>query len=90
MVDRKSRFMWIFISVRKALPAQVARIVLQKFKFSHKHKTIRMDQGGELGKSQEMLDILAVEGLHVVSTGSDATTQNGLSGRPNRTLGEMM
>ena len=49
-----------------------------------------MDQGEELGKSQEMLDILAVEGLHVVSTGSDATTQNGLRGRPNRTLGEMM
>ena len=90
IIDRCTRFIWIFLTTTKHPPVEAAQLILQKFKSTHPHRTVRMDQGGELGKSQKLLDMIGKEGFVVEPTGSDASAQNGLCERPNRTFGQMM
>ena len=90
VVDRVSRYTWIFLSKNKQPPVETIRRILQKFKSSNKHRTVRTDQGGELGHSTKFAAMVAECGFSLEETGADSSSQNGMAERPNRTYGEMM
>ena len=90
IVDRCTRFTWIFLSVSKHPPIEAARMILQKFRSKNLHRTVRVDQGGELGRSSAFQEMIGTEKFVLEPTGSDASSQNGISERPNRTFGQMM
>ena len=92
IVDRGTRYTWTFLSNNKVPPVDAARQLLKKFKSSNPHRTVRVDQGGELGKSQLFKNMLGEDdiGFTLEITGSDSSSQNGLAERPNRTYADMM
>ena len=90
IIDRATRYTWIFTTSNKKPPIDAARMILDKFKSTNTHRTVRVDQGGELGKSDKFLEMVANAGFLVEPTGSDSSAQNGLVERPNRTFGQMM
>ena len=51
IIDRATRYTWVFLSKSKHPPVDIAREILRKFKANHTHRTCRTDQGKELGKS---------------------------------------
>jgi hypothetical protein len=90
IIDRSSRYIWIFLTDSKKPPVQAAKMILQKFKSSSPIRTVRVDQGGELGKSHDFRDMIGKEQFSLELTGSDASAQNGMIENPNRTFGQMM
>jgi hypothetical protein len=53
-------------------------------------KTIRTDEGGELWGSHAFQQAIKEAGYIMEPTASDASYQNGIAERPNRTFGDMM
>ena len=90
IVDRATRYTWIFNTSSKHPPVTEAQLILDKFKSTNPHRTVRVDQGGELGKSDAFKTMIAKTGFSLEITGSDASAQNGIVERPNRTFGQMM
>ncbi len=89
IIDRASRYMWIFTTSSKQPPVNEARMILQKFKSTNPHRTVRVDQGGELN-SAAFKEMIATENFALELTGSDASAQNGMVENPNKTYGQMM
>ena len=90
IVDRATRYTWIFTTSSKHPPIQEVELILNKFKSTNPHRTVRVDQGGELGKSDAFKKMIGEQGFSLEITGSDASAQNGIVERPNRTFGQMM
>ena len=90
IVDRATRYTWIFTTASKHPPIEAAKMVLTKFKSTNPHRTVRVDQGGELGRSDSFKTLIADHDYVLEPTGSDASAQNGIVERPNRTFGQMM
>ena len=90
IIDRSTRFIWIFLTSSKVPPIEAARMVLEKFKSDNPNRTVRVDQGGELGKSEAFQDMVGKANFTLETTGSEASAQNGMAERPNRTFGHMM
>ena len=90
VVDRATRYQWTFTTDNKRPPVETIRKLLMKFKSNNPHRTVRVDQGGELGRSQEFLKMISDCEFALETTGSDASSQNGMAERPNRTYGQMM
>ncbi len=89
IIDRSSRYMWVFITSSKQPPLKEAKMILNKFKSTNPHRTVRVDQGGELN-SQAFKEMIGLEGFSLELTGSDASAQNGMVENPNRTYGQIM
>jgi GAG-pre-integrase domain len=53
-------------------------------------KTVRFDQGGELGRSKQVLEIFRNYGYNIEITGADASHQNGCVECSHQTIGNMM
>ena len=83
VIDRASRYTWIFLSNNKTPPIATARRILRKFKSDHLHKTCRTDQDGELGRSTEFRTMRSEEGFNLELIGS-ASSQNEITETPNR------
>ena len=64
--------------------------MLNKFKSVNPHRTVRTDQGGELGKSKLFQTMVDKELFALELTGADASAQNGVAESPNKYLGNMM
>ena len=79
IVDRVSRYIWIFLTSSKAPPISIARRVLNKFKCKNPHRTVRTDQGGELGMSEDFQEMVDDENFVLEVTGADASAQNAMS-----------
>ena len=90
IIERKSRFIWIFLSGSKIPPIHAAESVLENFKSTHKHQTVRTDQGGKLGQSSDFRNLISKCGFSLKITGSDASAQNGLAENPNKSLAMMV
>ena len=90
IVDKATRYIWIFLTASKSPPVEIARSVLRKFKSTKPHRTVRTDQGKELGKSAAFQIMLQEEGFTLELTGADASAQNALAESPNKYLGNMM
>jgi Reverse transcriptase (RNA-dependent DNA polymerase) len=54
------------------------------------NKTVRMDQGHELGRSKAVCRLLEQHGYTIELTGADASHQNGTAERTHETIGNMM
>jgi deoxyuridine 5'-triphosphate nucleotidohydrolase len=90
VVDRATRYQWTFTTDSKSPPVETIRKLLMKFRSTNPHRTVRVDQGGELGRSKEFLTMISECDFVLETTGSDASSQNGMAERPNRTYGQMM
>ena len=90
IVDRVSRYVWIFLTTSKTPPVEVLRSVLRKFKSKNPHRSVRTDQGKELGKSAKFQKMVHEEGFALELTGADASAQNAIAESPNKYLGNMM
>ena len=89
IVDRATRYLWIYLSASKQPPLQFINDVLHKFKCDHPHRTVRTDQG-ELGTSAQFKKLIQQLGFSLELTGADNSRQNGIAERPHRTLAETM
>lgn len=90
VVDRITHYTWIFLAQSKHPPILTIENLLNKFKSENPHRTVRTDQGGELGGSSEFAQMIAQCRFALELTGSNSSSQNGLAERPNRTYGQMM
>ncbi len=91
IVDRKTRYTWIFLTRTKIPPLQIMATFLQKHGTQETaHRIIRTDQGGELWASQDFRKLALDAGYLLEPTGSGAPFQNGLAERPNQTFGQMV
>ena len=90
IIDRVTRYTWVFLSKNKQPPIATVQNLLNKFKSDNPNRTVRTDQGGELGHSTKFSTMIAQCGYALEETGPDASSQNGLAERPNRTFGQMM
>mmetsp|Transcript_10383 Transcript_10383/g.14952 ORF Transcript_10383/g.14952 Transcript_10383/m.14952 type:complete len:1434 (-) Transcript_10383:2326-6627(-) len=91
IMDRKTRYLWIFLTKTKKPPLDI----LNKFLKEHGHptahnRTIRSDKGGELWGSQEFRKTICDHGYILDPTAPGAPFQNGKAERPNRTFGKMV
>ena len=89
IIDRCTMYMWVFVSKSKEPPLDFCQKVLNKFKASTKHRTIRCDQG-ELASSNKFKNMIKEEGFTLEVTGSNNSKQNGMAERPHRTLAQMV
>ena len=89
IIDRATRYTWVYVSSSKLPPIDFCQKVLNKFKSKCEHKTIRCDQG-ELANSQDFNKMIDDEGFSLEVTGTDNSKQNGMAERPHRTYGNMM
>ena len=89
-VDRIIRYKWIFLTSSKAPPITIAKTLLEKLKCNIPHRTVRTDQGGELGLSHEFQNMLGEAGFALEITGTDTSAQNSIAESPNKYLASMM
>jgi hypothetical protein len=91
IIDRATRYLWVFLSKFKTPKIDIVKDFLKKHgaKESH-HKVIRTDEGGELRGSHSFQQAVREEGYILEQTASDSSFQNGMAERPNRTLGDIM
>jgi len=91
IVDRATRYTWVFLSKTKHPQVQSIVDFLKLHGTAEKVlKTIRTDEGGELWGSHAFQQAVTEAGYIMEPTASDASFQNGIAERPNRTFGDMM
>ena len=92
IVDRSTRYTWIFLQSSKEPPINAIKILLTKFKATHPHRTVRTDQGGELGRCTAFKELLVGGdmGFSLGLIGTDASAQNGRCENHNHVYGQMM
>ena len=76
IIDRATRYTWVFTPSSKQPPVDIIRKILEKLKSKHKHRTVRVDQGGKLGRSADFSAMVDECGFALETTGSDASAQN--------------
>ena len=76
--------------VFKSPPINLAQRVLRKFKSKHPHRTVRTDQGKELGKSSLFQQMMTLKDFTLELTGVDSLARNGITESPNTSLVNMM
>jgi len=91
IVDKATRYLWVFLSRYKTPPIQT----IKSFLDIHGNKTmpqrfLRTDEGGELWGSHLFQQTIKDTGYILEPTASDASFQNELAERQNQTLGDMM
>ena len=91
IVDRATRYKWIFNTTTKKSPLAQVESVLNKFKPSlvNLHCTIRTDQGGEIGKSNKFRSLIKQFDYIYEPTGSQSSSQNGVAEKPNQDIKNM-
>ena len=92
VIDRKSRYIWIFLSKTKHPPVDQMRGLLEQLKSKVKNEycTLTTDNGGELAKSHRFQKMVESSGYVLKTTGSQSSAQNGLAEKPNLDLARMM
>ena len=90
VVDRATRMIWVNVSNSKAAPVEEVKILLQKFKSTNPHRTMRTDQDKALGKSVAFVNMCVSENFIVELTGTENSKQNSPAERPHRDLGQTM
>eukprot|EP00804_Cyclotella_cryptica_P024685 CCRYP_001671-RA/>CCRYP_001671-RA protein AED:0.29 eAED:-0.05 QI:0/0/0/0.33/1/1/3/0/660 len=86
VVDKTTRYTWIFPTKSKKPPVEIIRLFLSKY--GHEDGgLIRVDQGGELARCTEWRTMVLKEHRYVVEpTGADSPSQNGQAERYNETI----
>jgi hypothetical protein len=91
VVDRKSRYTWVFVMKSKAPPLNVMDTFPQKHgNQTVQQKTLRTDEGGDLWGSEDIKTLALKHGYCMELTAPGTPFQNGLAERPNQTFGNMV
>ena len=90
IVDRATRYVWIYLSGNKEPPVEPVHMILRTFGSQHTHQTVFTDQDKSLGKSVDFVQMLKEEKFTLELTGTDSLQQNSLAERPHRDLAQMM
>ena len=91
VIDRCSRYMWVFPLKTRAVPTTL----MQMFLSVHGNKEatpriIRSDGEGALAESTEFRTFLVGTGYMLQKTAADTSSQNGMVERPHQSLGAMV
>jgi dUTP pyrophosphatase len=91
VIDRKTRYTWIFLTKTKHPPIKIFEQFLKEHGHpTAPHRTIRSDKGGELWGSQAFREVMLRHGYIMEPTAPQAPYQNGKAERPNLTFGKMV
>ena len=95
IIDKKTRYIWIFLSSSKSPPINTVDKFLIKHgiprdKHSGLNLVVRTDQGGELSGSKQFQKMLSLHGYTLEATAAGSSSQNGLAERPNETIGNTL
>jgi len=91
IIDRKSRYTWIFLTKTKTPPLQIISTFLKQHGTTQTtHRTICTNQGGELWASQDFKQVVMDAGYLLEPTGAGDPFQNGMAEHPNQTFGQMV
>jgi KUP system potassium uptake protein len=86
VVDEKTKHSWIFLTKSKSPPIELVSIFMKQFG-NEDGGVIRVDQGGELARSEEFRTTMLKDYQYVIEpTGADSPSQNGQVERYNHTL----
>lgn len=91
IVDRATRYCWVYLSDSKEPPTKAVKLILQKFKNPNvSNHTFRTDNDQGLNKSTEFRQMLEEQGFTIELTGPDSSDQNVRAERPHQDFGRMM
>ena len=90
VIDRCTRYIWIFLTKAKSPPISFITTLLNKFTNPNIISTVTTDQGGELAKSSDFAKAIDNCGYILTPTGAYASAQNGLAEKPNKDLAQIM
>jgi dUTP pyrophosphatase len=89
IIDRKTRYVWVFLTKTKQPPLTIfAQFLKEHGHPSAQNRTVRSDRGGELWGSQSFRDTVQAAGFIMDPTAPQAAFQNGTAERPNRNFGK--
>jgi hypothetical protein len=79
ITDACSRYTWCFNTTSKEPPVNILNMFLTRHGLQDKNmpRSIRVDQGGEYARSEELCKIVSKHGYVVEPTGSDTPSQYG-------------
>ena len=87
IIDRKTRYLWVFLTKTKKPPLDIFTHFLKEHGHpSASNRTIRSDKGGELWGSESFRQVVLDAGYIMEPTAPDAAFQNGRVEKPNGTL----
>ena len=89
VIDKKSRFIWIFLTKTKEPPIEQIESLLSIFA-PYQVSTITTDQGGELASSRSFIKMVSKSRYVLTPTGAYSSSQNGLAETPNKHLAQIM
>ena len=90
IIDRCTRYIWIYLTKTKTPPTEFITTLLNKFQKPNLISTVTTDQGGELAKSSDFAKAIDKCGYILTPTGAYASAQNGLAEKPNKDLAQIM
>lgn len=89
IIDRKTRYIWVFLTKSKKPPLAIFAQFLQEHGHpTAQNRTVRSDKGGELWGSQAFRDVVHKAGYIMDPTAPKAAFQNAKAERPNRNFGK--
>ena len=89
IIDRATRYIWIFLTKTKEPPIEQAKGILQRFQNQFKYCTVTTDLGKELGKSAAFQRMISNTNYVLKTTGAYSSAQNGMAEKPNQDLARM-
>jgi len=91
VLDKATRYLWVFLTKTKAPPTNILEMFLKEDgNPTVTRRTIRTDEESELWASHAFKTAALDAGYLLEPTASGAPFQNGLGERPNQTLGTMV
>ena len=91
IIDAATRKLWTFVTSDKRPPLKIMKFFLSYLsKINRVCHEIRVDEGGELGKSSEFTDLLIDSTINLQSTGGYASWLNGTIERSHQTTAKMV
>lgn len=91
VIDRATRYLWVYLTKSKAPPIAAVNKLLQFYGPQVKgDKVIRTDLGGELARSHAFQKLVDDNNYRLETTGAFSSKQNGLVERPHRDLANIM
>lgn len=91
IVDRATRYCWVYLSDLKEPPTKAVKLILQKFKNEKvSNHTFCTHNNQGLNKSSDFRQMLEEQGFTIELTGPDSLDQNVRAERPHQDFGQMM
>jgi hypothetical protein len=85
IIDRKTQYVWVFLTKSKRPPLTIfAQFLKEHGHPTASNRTVQSDRGGELWGSQAFRDTVQQAGCDMDPTAPDAAFQNAKVERPNR------